>query len=563
MLRELEIENIGIIEKVCLSPQKGLNVITGETGAGKSLIMSALDAVLGSRLTVGLVRNGAMRGIIRAVFSLVENGEEKEIVLKREISANGRSRMYVNGNLTTALRVREIAIKMIEMHGQHEHQRIMDAESHLDLLDAFAGCEDLCGNVVELYNQYRLLANHIRSASIEKEEREQRLDFLRFALDEIEQSNPQESEFENLQQEYTMIKNSGSLFQDLRNCYGMIRQDEGAILERLQVTVDTLERHLDIVPTLGEGVESMKEAYFLLETAADTVREQKESLDFSAERLQSVEDRLQQYQVLFKKYGATTKEVLERRDKYLSDLTSMEMSDEELKKASEEIKIVESQLVEKAKELSRMRRGSVFSLEKKLDIEMEQLGMSGAQIRVMLALTSVNQIPSDEQGDNSERFTIDSIHEKGFDRVEFFLAANQGEPLRSLRKIVSGGELSRISLALKNAICEKNRAGSMATCLVFDEIDAGVGGEVAHQIANRLKVLSQNHQLVVITHLHQIACVADNHFSVVKRQENGRTYATISHLTEEARLKEMTRILGNGSSEAAVRNHAKELLGIH
>ncbi len=562
MLLELKIENFGIIDELRIRPGPGLNAVTGETGSGKSLLLTALDVVLGARAGAGLVRSGSHRAVVEALFEIGAAGvvrsilEEKKISaqdayleLRREISADGRGKAYVNGSPTTLGVIRSLAAHLLEIHGQHEHQRILDPENHLDSLDLFAGTTELRHETAELYHRFQHLKNRLRSVTLEADEREQRLDFLKFALDDIEGFEPREKEYEELQQEKALIQNSGRLFSDLCAAYSALREEDHSVLDRLDTVHNLLVRHQDLIGGIDEHLGNLSESLYALEATADWLREQKDRLQFSPERLEDIEERLSGYQRLHKKYGGSTKSVLLARDRYLRELSSIEMSEEELEELRSRLQITAGELYDRAEDLSRRRRSVVSHLEEQIAAELGHLGMPGARIQVSVR----REVDPDTRGEGPHRHLI---HEKGLDRVEFLLAANAGEPLQPLRKVASGGELSRITLALKSIFF----AHRPTPTVVFDEVDAGVGGEVAHTIGNRLQRLAGQSQVLVVTHLHQIASLADQHFRIRKEQREGRTTTRVRRLQGEERLREMARMLGGDATGSVVYEHARRLL---
>ncbi len=587
MLLDLKIENLGIIEAQRIRPGKGLNIISGETGSGKSLLMNALDIVLGARAAPGLVRSGAHKAVVEALFEpgkeLQESRGKKDPVfqgqylkLRREITFEGRSRMFCNDEAVTTAYVRSLAPQLIEIHSQHEQQRILDTDTHLDLVDLFARSKELCQEVGRLYLRYQELRKALGNASIEAEEKEQRRSFLHFVLEEIEALDPKAGEYEELCNMRAFIHNSGKLFQDICTAYSILREEDFAILDRLSSLVDILESHSELLPEAQSYLGQSQEASYLLEAVADFLREKKDSLQFSPERLESIEERIAAYQALHKKYGGTTQALLHTQDQYMRELSSIEMSEEQMEELEAALKQIEEELFLKAEELSRMRRAALPSLEKGLAQELEQLGMPGAHITICVkreihvaedkhpakhvdsaisfaAQDGDTELPSGKCASANKYF----LHEKGLDRIEFLLTANPGENPKALRKIASGGELSRISLAFKSIFSHEQAQRS----LLFDEVDAGVGGQVAHRIAKRLKDLSQQSQVIVVTHLPQIARLADQHFCVSKQYKEGRAQTQTYRLHSEAeRLQELTRMLGGESSGSKVLEHAKELL---
>ena len=583
MLIELKIENFGIIESQRIRPDKGLNILSGETGSGKSLIMNALDVVLGARTTQGLVRNGAHKAVIEAVFE-IKNPNIKKLLanqidssssfieLRREITTEGKSRIYCNGELSTLQHIRNLANHLIAIHGQHEHQRILEPESHIEFLDHFAQTENLTSAFSEIYYRYVNIKTRLRNVNLESEERENKREFLHFAINEIEEFNPILNEFEELNQEKALIQNSGRLFQDICTSYDLLREDEAAILDRITQIVQKLEPYSKLLPTAQEYISSIQEASYLLESSADFLRDQKDLLKFSPERLEDLNERIAGYHKLHKKYGGSTQVVINTKNKYLNQLGSIEMSTEELGKLEIELEGIQKILNEKAEELSRLRRASVLKLETKLATELEELGMAGAKIIINIKreidINSETKFSLENQNimedsntisDNSNKTNKSnkySLNERGYDRVEFMLVSNPGEAPRPLRKIASGGELSRISLAIESIFFKQHSLGT----LVFDEIDTGVGGEIAHAIGSRLKELSSFSQIIVVTHLPQIARLAEQHFCVVKKYLDGRAQTQINQIDENERLRELARMLGGEAQGDAVIEHARLLL---
>ncbi len=579
MLLELKIENFGIIEDLRLRPGPGLNAITGETGAGKTLLLTAIEAVLGSRAGAGLVRNGAPRATVQALFDLSTAPAVEALVaeraatlsdhcleLRREINLDGRGRAYVNGQSVSLTQLRALGGALLEIHGQHEHQRILDPDTHLESLDQFAGVLPLRDRVAELYHKYSSLRRRLKSVALEAGERDRRLDFLKFAVEEIDDFDPRDGEFEELQNEKALIQNSGRLFRDLCAAYAALRENDSSALDLLVHVEQALAPHAHLLGGAVEQLQSLRESAYNLEAVADYLREQRERLQFSPERLEDLEERTQGYARLHKKYGGNTRGVLAAREQYLRELSSIEMSAEELALLRSELAVCESELLEKAEELSRLRRSVTARLEEKIAAELAQLGMPGARIVIAVRREVDGQAPaaSEEEavappehaGIRTASGARYLIHEKGLDRVEFMLAANAGENLAPLRKAASGGELSRITLALKTIFFEHRPTPT----LIFDEVDAGVGGEVAHTIGERLRGLAGRSQVIVVTHLHQIASLARQHYRLRKEPGDGRTCTRLRRLDGEERIREMARMLGSEGGSAAVLAHARELL---
>ncbi|MDH5656309.1 MAG: AAA family ATPase, partial [Spirochaetia bacterium] len=442
MLLELKIENIGIVEEICLRAGAGLNVITGETGSGKSLVLHSLDAVLGARIVSGLVRKGSSRGSIQATFDCSSNLEiqswltendlssgDSFLLIKREISAEGKSRASINGIHVTLASLRSCASLLIEIHGQHEHQRLFDPDSHMEYLDIFAGTQELRNRVSELYHKYTCMKNRLKAVTLESGEKEQRLDFLHYALEEIESFDPHEDEFEQLSQERAMIQNSGKYFYDLNLVYGILRGEESSILDQISSIAGRLEEHASVYKELEENLSEIREADYRLESVADFIREEKEKMHYSPERLEDIEERIAGYKRLHKKYGGSTGSVLSARDSYLREISSIEMSDEEADLLCSEIEIVYSEMKEVAEELSRKRRSVAHILENKISEELSNLGMPGSSLHISVN-RELDRNADLRQSEGEKRKYV--INEKGLDRVEFLLRANLGESIQPL-----------------------------------------------------------------------------------------------------------------------------------
>ncbi|MBE7439377.1 MAG: DNA repair protein RecN [Spirochaetales bacterium] len=539
MLQELWIENFGIVDRMCFRPGPGLNIITGETGAGKSLVLQALDLLLGSRAGAGVVRRGAAAAIIEGRFI----AGERVFQIRREISVDGRSRASCNGEAVTLGRLRQATLPLLELHGQHDQHKLMDPEYHIDWLDAFIGVEDLRRSVSEAYHRTREIRQRLHHLSLETSEKAQRRDYLHFVLDEIEAVGPVAEEYEALEQERALIKNGGQLFSDLALCYQMLRDEDSSVLDRLGRMESLLERHIALKSDLEQPLGHLRGALYALEPLAESLRKMRDALHFSPERLEDVEERLQGYRRLFKKYGASTAAILQLREQYLKELAMLSMSKEELSALRAEYEALYQDLMEKSQELSRSRSGHAALLEEKIAQELAVLGMQGARVRI--------QLTREMEVENGQERVL--IHEKGLDRVEFMLQANAGEGLLPLRKVASGGEMSRLMLALKSIASSRQ-----SRTLVFDEIDTGVGGEVSYTIGERLRKLSEDTQVIVVTHLHQVAAFGQEHFKIEKSVQGGRTISRIVQVDQDLRLQELARMMGSRSSRGL--EHAREIL---
>jgi DNA repair protein RecN (Recombination protein N) len=385
---------------------------------------------------------------------------------------------------------------------------------------------------------------------MEAGERKRRIDYLKYAVNEIEEFEPEDSEFEELNRIKAVIQNSGRYFSDLSSAYSGLRDEESSVLDVLSHMESQLEFHLEIRPELEEPLSHLRESVYRLEMLADFLRNEKDSTQFSPEQLEDIDERIADYKKLHKKYGGNTASMINMLEDFRKELIEMEMTDEEAELLQSELEVHYNELHAAGEDLSRKRSFMIPVLEEKLASELSDLGMEGASIHI-----SVKREVDPEL--SSEGRICYAVNEKGLDRVEFLLRANLGERIQPLRKIASGGELSRIMLAIKSIIIDNNPV----SVVVFDEIDTGVGGEVAHAIGARLKAISRKSQVMVVTHLHQIASLGDQHFRISKEVKEGRTLTQLQRLQGEKRLEELTRMLGGGAFQgSAVMEHARELL---
>lgn len=570
MLVELKIENLGIIENLRFKPGKGLNIITGETGSGKSLIIQALSIVLGDRAGTGYLRNGTNRALIEAVFDISKKEIKKKeieealknyniplqdefLVLRREIFIDGKPRALINNIPVSLATLKEIGSKLVEIHGQHENQRLLDTSYHLDFVDLFGGLEYLREKVSNLFREWTESKKKIKSVSLQENEKKFRKEFLEYAIKEIEDFAPKEEEYENLIKEKSIILNSGKLFEDLSYCYSVLQEEDHSVLSILQNVEKILEKHFPIFNEFQSSLNLLKDSIYNIESIVDLIREKKNNMNFSEERLEDIEERLEGYKKLLKKYGSSIPVILQKKEEMKKELNAIQMSDEEIELLKSKVNVIEQDLRESAEELSIQRKKVIKVLEEKIAKELEQLGMKGARISISMSRELQTKDESPEE-DNNFKSEIFKITEKGYDQVEFLFCANEGEVLLPLRKIASGGELSRIALILKSILMDKQ--GPL--CVIFDEIDTGVGGETAYVLGKKLKEIAIEEQVIAITHLHQVASMANRHFKISKITKNSRTYTEIERLIGENRLKELARMLGG--SEPIVIEHAKEIL---
>ncbi len=555
MLRELSIKNLAIIDELTTSFTEGLNVISGETGAGKSIIMGALNLLLGDRASNDLIRSSEDSAEVEALFDIgEENGiREKldsmglydgdELIMKRIVSRSGKNRVYINGSAATLGMLSSLSEFLVNICGQHEHQVILDADSHIDILDEFGDLLPLRIDYSGLYSEYQALLRkreELQTANREKGEREE---LLRFQLKDIQESGLRIGEDAELQSEKKVLANAQKLKEYAEEAYDILYGREGSVLEGLARAV----RNLKEIKTIDTGLEiSEKEIESVevgLEEIAYVLRGYKEGIGFNPERLEAIDDRLEYLGRLKRKYGGDIGHILEKERDLEEELGRISSMEEEIERTSKEISEKQGGVLQRARELSGKRRDAARVIEKEVEREIHSMMMKNTGFEVRF-------------GQSPEESDLSHLNPKGIDTLEFYLTSNIGEDMKPLNKIASGGELSRIVLAMKKVLATTASVGTV----VFDEVDSGIGGAAAEAVGEKLKDVSTHHQVICITHLPQIACFGTTHFRVSKEVNKGRTNTSIGFLDESERVDEITRMLGGLEITEKTREHAREML---
>lgn len=550
MLVTLRIQNFALIELVEIDFQNGFNALTGETGAGKSILIGALNLALGARASGDVLRAGADKVQIDAIFQVAQpgkrlrelldahelQGDSDELHLSRRISKEGRSRGYVNGAMVPIAVLSAIGDELVDIHGQHDHQSLLKSERQLELLDAFGGTEAATAGMRESVAAYRALEQEISALEADDRDRSRQMDFLRFEVDEIDGAGLTPGEDVELKARINLITNSETIMESAQTIYGLLYESEdGAAIDQLTRAA----RHLDELVALDERfaplASQLSEAQATIDGVAGEIRDYTESLDFDPQELEELNQRNSLLGDLRRKYGQSIEEILAYRDRIASELEGYENRDEHLAALRAESARQLARITDDGLKLSEKRKKAGRSLEKKVTAALQDLGMKGARFAASLEAVELTST--------------------GFDRATFQLAANQGEALKPLKNVASGGEISRIMLAIKTALAS---ADTIPT-LIFDEIDAGIGGDVARMVAQKMKAVANSHQVMSVTHLAQIAAVADAHFTVAKATSKKRTTTAVTMLEGEAREKEIARLL-DGSVSGVSLEHAQVLL---
>lgn len=559
MLRELHIKNFSIIDNATVEFQEGFNVITGETGAGKSIIIDALCLTLGERATGELVRSGETEAVVEAFFDiqpkllsrstrqfLEDNSIDisEGLILKRMISSQGRSRAYINGSMVTVQALSDISSKIIDVHGQYEHQSLLSPDNQLDMLDAYGGLLDAREAVAKLHETQLALKHQISELIQKDKERAQRLDILKYQLSEIEAAGLRPGEEEELAEELKILSSAGRLTELANQAHESLSSSETACMTNLTKILNSLKEIRSIDARADEALKSVEDALPLLEETAYFLRDYKDAIDFSPERLETVQERLEFIKGLKRKYGADIQAILDYGEKAGTEIEGLLYSEERLESLKTELAGLKNKLTETANELSNKRKAVAIKIESKVVAELAELSMPGTKFSIRMTR---------EEGDD----TADGFRatHRGIDNIEFLIAPNVGEELKPVSKTASGGELSRIMLALKGIMAK----GDHIPVLIFDEIDAGIGGRAAETVGQKLNNLASRHQIISITHLPQIASYAGTHLKIEKKVKDKRTIVEISRIEKDERTEELARMLSGETTSVSLK-HAKEML---
>jgi DNA repair protein RecN (Recombination protein N) len=587
MLDELHVHNFAIIEKLQVRFTAGLNVLTGETGAGKSILIGALGLLLGDRADTSIVRSGAEETAVSGVIGiggsreaaawLAARGieaEEGAVILRRVLKATGRGASFIQSTPVTRTDLAEFSSLLFDVHGQHEHQSLLDLEQHRRFLDRHGGTEGLAGRFHELYLSLATLRERLSKLVSDERERLRRMDLLSFAVQEIKTLALKPGEQDELEKELAILSHHEKLFTLLEQVHETTAGAGGGALGQLRASRHAMEEALGIDPALSKPAHQLEDAFYEIEDFAETVRQYRERAEFSPERLDAVQERLAAIRAVERKYGDTIDAVLAYLAASEQELASMENYEEEKRRLEEEIGATERGLVAAGRELSQKRRAAAQVLGAGIEAELRLLGMPKASFRVAVQPAARTAVaagagagagtapgPAAAAGQNgpsaggpSEGAAV--ANPWGLDAVEFVISPNLGEPFKRLRSIASGGELSRVMLAIKGVLAASDR---MST-LIFDEVDAGIGGEVALSVGERLARLAASKQVLCVTHLATIAARADNHLRIDKAVSGNRTVTRVERVAGASRREEIARMLAGDRTGELSLQHAQELL---
>lgn len=547
MLSLLHIENIAVIESADISFDRGFNVLTGETGAGKSIVIDAISAILGERAYRDMIRTGTNKASVRAIFTDVpeldwfrENGVEydPETVIQREIYLDGKNVCRVNGSLVSVSILRKLGIQLINIHGQHDSASLFDEDNHLAFLDAFADNEELRQDYSEKYAAVSKLRREIDSLTMDEGEKLRRMETLKYQIEEIEKADLEAGEDEVLEDRRKLLQNaeklSNGLEETVQCLYGSDDIDGASgLLAQAEYALGRLLRFSDSFAPLHDRVSDLM---YQVQDVAEEARDTRDSLNYSADELEQIESRLDVIHKLRRKYGVTCEDILNYLEKAKKELDEIEFADDHLERLKGKLKKAEKEAWDAALRLRKNRQETAVAMSKRILTELSQLDMP----RVQFAC----------------QFQELDLGANGADAVAFYMSANAGEALKPMSKVASGGELARIMLAMKNVLAEKDQVAT----LIFDEVDTGVSGRAAQKVAEKLRSVAEHKQVLCVTHLPQLAALAHTHLLIAKSERDGRTYTSVTPLDFEGRKRELARIIGGTNITETTLRSAEEML---
>ena len=547
MLSLLHIENIAVIECADISFHQGFNILTGETGAGKSIVIDGISAILGERAYRDMIRTGTEKASVRAVFTDVpvlswfeENGVEydPETVILREIYLDGKNVCRVNGTLVNVSALRKLGLQLINIHGQHDSASLFDETNHLQFLDDYAANQQLRDAYAEKYDGLCALQREIQRMSMDEGEKLRRMETLRFQIEEISKTQLQPGEDEQLEQRRKMLQNAEKISDGINTAveclYGGDDSDGAAsLLQQAERELARLSRFTDAFASIHEKVTDLM---YQVQDAAEEVRDARDELSYSADELENIESRLDVIHRLRRKYGATCQDILEYLENAKQELDEIEFSDDHIERLKIKCEKANQEAHCAAAKLRENRKAAALSLSDKILSELSQLDMPKVQFQCC--------------------FTEIELCANGADQVAFYMSANAGEALKPLSKVASGGELARIMLAMKNVLAEQDRVQT----LIFDEVDTGVSGRAAQKVAEKLRSVAKTKQVLCVTHLPQLAAMGDTHLLIAKEERDGRTYTTVTPLNLDGRKRELARIIGGAAITETTLKSAEEML---
>lgn len=553
MLEYLHIRNVALIDEQSINFSEGLNIITGETGAGKSMVIDSINFVLGEKVSKDFIRNGEKSALVEVLFFLkeqkvfenikslgIEIDDSNSLLISRELNKNGRTVSKINGRITTMGAIKEISSILIDIHGQHQHQSLLNPAKHIVLLDQFCNdLQDLKDKLHKEYKQYKDIQNSISQLSGDERERQQKIDILQYQVNEIETTKLKIDEEENLLQQKKLLAGAEKLMAGIEEANILLTggdtENMGAVDQVNRVAIlfkelSNIDSGLIELSKLSENI------YVQLQEAVIDIRYYNKNIEHNPQIIYEIETRLDIIYNLKKKYGSNIQEILIYHEKIKKQLDFILNSEEELQKLAKKLEIQKNEISKLCEKISKIRRIKASDIQKQIEATLTELEMKSAKFEIQI--------------EQKTEFT-----DNGWDRVEFLISTNIGEPLKALSKIASGGEMSRVMLALKTVLADVDNIES----LIFDEIDTGVSGRTAQKVAEKMSYISKNHQVICITHLAQIAAMADNHYLIEKTEKDNKTLTKVYDLTSEQSISELARLIGGVSITKTTLTAAQEM----
>ena len=565
MLKSLKIQDYALIKSIYVEFGKGLNIITGETGAGKSILIDAINLLIGERASIETVREGAQKAFVEGIFDIQSNKKVEdlltenqieilpELILRREISLKGANRCFINDTPAPLSVVKDLGDILVDFHGQHEHQALLKPDTHIDYLDEFSHSEDLLRNYKWLYNALIKLKKDLAELKGQTNSSNEKRDIYLFQIKEIDAVSPELDEDEKLVEELKILENSEQLLELTTNIYQGLYESENAVYDSLVKIRNMLNEATSIDKSFSESNKEYESVLAMIKDISEYIRNYSSRIEMDSDRLNTIRERLSAINLLKKKYGGSVKSVLEHRKKIGAEAGDAEDSSEKISQLENKIISVSKNCADAAEKLYKNRRDGGKEMEEEVKEILKYLGVTNASFNVKITHEKA------EENDNDVIIIRDKPYKynsKGYDKVEFFISTNKGESPKPLAKVASGGEVSRVMLTLKTILARSDRT----PVLIFDEIDTGVSGPIAQKVGEAMRALTNYHQVIAITHLPQIAGMANHHFLVEKLAEDDRVVSSIRKLSNERRILEIAKLMsGEMITEASIKG-AKELI---
>lgn len=541
MISHIRIKDFAIIDTVELDFYEGLNIITGETGAGKSIIIEAVSLALGSRADTAFIRSGKDKAVIQMVADL--NGED--YIITRDLSTNGKNVCRINDEIVSLAQLNKLCRRLADVHGQYDHQSLLNPDNHMTLIDSYnsSAVSPVKDNVSYLYRKYSNIKQELSLLLANEADSERKRDFMSFELTEINQAKLYLDEDEELSQRMNILQNSEKIYQNLSNVYAIICEASPSVSDGIGKSLHALQEISTFSNDISRFSEIMSDVFYKIDDLTSEIRKYTETVSFSPELLDETIQRINTLDTLKRKYGGSIKSILEYKDKITIELEKIENIDSIRDKLTQELKLAETELAEECKKLTSLRKSTSKEIEKRVNEELKELNFKDTEFSVLFY----------EENYKSPCYSAD-----GIDRIEFMITTNKGELPKPLVKIASGGEISRIMLAFKNIISDYDFIPTM----IFDEIDVGISGITASIVGKKLLDISKNHQVICITHLPQIAAFGDCHYKIDKQSVNGATHTTVNPLKHEEKINEIARLIGGVNVTDITIKSAEELINL-